>query len=70
MSRKHYIAVAAAINEVYRECGGSEGKPEAFAVLEVMSRIAKVFAADNPRFDTQRFYAACQRVPCSAKCQH
>lgn len=45
MSRKHYVAIADALY--------STG-----AALETVLRIAAVCAADNPRFDRDRFIVA------------
>jgi hypothetical protein len=47
MSRKDYKAIAA----ILATCGN---KPDP----ELVERLAKMFAADNPRFDVARFYKA------------
>lgn len=45
MSRKHYVAMASALADTG-------------AALETVLRIAAVCAADNPRFDRDRFIVA------------
>jgi len=57
MSRKDYVAIAMAINEAYKM---SDYHPEARHDMErVAGNIARVFAANNPNFDRDRFMAAC-----------
>lgn len=51
-SRKDYNALAEVLNELQHY--GQPGSREIIAY-----RMAKVFAADNERFDEQRFYEAC-----------
>jgi len=55
MTRKDYVAIADALRNV---------KPTASHVWELQWKsdrvaLANVFAADNPRFDRDRFYKAC-----------
>ena len=45
MSRKNYIAVAAALKETH-------------ASEQTIKAIADVFQKDNPRFDRERFFVA------------
>jgi hypothetical protein len=52
-SRKDYNALAEIISEI-RRLHSSHGIREIIAV-----KMAKVYAADNERFDEQRFYEAC-----------
>lgn len=62
MTRKHYEAVAAVIRD---EVDSVSDLPTVQAVivrislLNVADGLADVFAADNPRFDRERFLAAC-----------
>jgi hypothetical protein len=57
MTRKDYIALAGAIRET-RELVLS---PVAVSAVEsVTQKIADALAADNGRFDRERFYAACE----------
>jgi hypothetical protein len=57
MSRKHYNVIAAALNEDrarFDEDGACQ-----FGVDSAARAIADVLAADNPRFDRERFLTAC-----------
>lgn len=54
-SKKNYVAVAAAIRESVRPATAET----AGSIRELAARLANIFAADNPRFDRQRFLAAC-----------
>jgi hypothetical protein len=53
MSRKHYVAIAAAIADVRR----FTKDPAALAL--VANRLADVLALDNDKFDRSRFLCAC-----------
>lgn len=56
MSRKHFEAIAAAI----ANNRGTDDPPMVRKALDdVAQDLAAVFAADNPRFDSARFLAAC-----------
>jgi hypothetical protein len=58
MSRKDYRKLAAALAAVAVE--DDHGPRDGAAVLgDVRRAIADVLAADNPRFDRERFLAAC-----------
>lgn len=54
MTRKHYIAIAAAIRDVTEEGLGTY----ALAV-----DLARIFKGDNPNFDQQKFIDACGGRP-------
>lgn len=55
MTKKHYVAVAKAINEVLWK---HESDPA--TVVMVAAALSDVFRSDNPvRYDGQRFLAAC-----------
>jgi len=54
MSRKDYIAIAAAIRSIDADYKGIH----AIVCSEIAEQIADVFAADNSRFDRERFLAA------------
>lgn len=55
-SKKHYNAIARALNQAFHNTAkDSEGED---GVLEATSQIAQVFAADNPRFNRERFETA------------
>jgi hypothetical protein len=61
MSRKDYEAIAEAIKSE-RENQWREAAPDSLPVLALRSmaqRVARVFEADNPRFDRGRFLRAC-----------
>ena len=53
MTRKDYVAIAAAIKTADRY---DDGEQIAAAIVQ---NIAGVMAADNPRFDRARFLKAC-----------
>ena len=55
MTRKDYVAIAAALNAVNDPADGNW----AAAVSAVAEAIADTMAADNPRFDRKRFLDAC-----------
>ena len=57
MTRRDYLAMAAAINEDrarFDEDGACR-----FGVESAAKALAEVLAANNPRFDRERFLAAC-----------
>jgi hypothetical protein len=57
MSKKHYEALAAVIEETKEDCAGA---PFAQSALKMTAeRIADYLATDNPRFDRARFLRAC-----------
>lgn len=69
MTRKDYVKIAEAINETVRQndtdahCTSEDndyvnGKRD--ATHTIMVGIADMLAADNPRFDRERFYRACE----------
>lgn len=54
MTKKDYIIIAKAINEMYL------GHKDWVRNLEqVGNKFAETLKADNPRFDTERFLTAC-----------
>lgn len=55
MSKKHFIAIAANIQDVKLQ---GILDPTA-AVEQVAQQLADVFEDDNPRFDRQQFLTAC-----------
>jgi hypothetical protein len=64
MSRKHFIAVAAAIRSQLPTVNTMSSKPEyrqayTDGVKDVARTLCEVFAAGNPRFDRARFLSAC-----------
>lgn len=64
MSRKHYIETARIIaDEVERWTGNEHQRPATYwgaqAASNIARRLADQYAADNARFDRQRFYFAC-----------
>ena len=68
MTRKDYVAIAEAIAESrYHWLAMDEksvSKADAFraGIEAVRSEIGRVLAADNIRFDRDRFYAACDEM--------
>lgn len=55
MTKKHFEAAAAIVKERFARARPDEIM-EAFAVKEAF---AELFAQFNPRFDKEKFYAAC-----------
>lgn len=54
MTRKDYVAMAKVLSE----------SPAPTGIIEDIAKgVADVFAADNPAFDRDRFYAACNVDP-------
>lgn len=62
MSKKDYQALARAINTASAEMGVREGVAQSGPPLvrAIVSHVADVLAADNPRFDRARFIEACE----------
>ena len=63
MTKKDYELIAEAIKDVglWYHVGGEEGQHGAGVVLFALAmELARELAADNPRFDQQRFMAACE----------
>lgn len=58
MTKKNYIAIANAINATMWE-----DKADPATITALIARFAAIFAEDNPRFDAQRFFAACTANP-------
>lgn len=57
MTKKHFIAIAASINDVRESC--SDSPETVWALDEVSNNIADVCADTNPNFDRERFLEAC-----------
>lgn len=60
MSRKDFEAVATAIRQAIVSCG-MEGADDP-VVEQITENLADVFAADNSRFDRERFAKAVHRT--------
>ena len=54
MSKKHYEAVASAVNNVMWQTD-----TDTATMAYVIAALTEVFADDNPRFDRHRFMTAC-----------
>jgi len=52
MSKKDYIAIAGVLNEWHQSAGNSLAQ---LSIKLMAGDLANVFAADNPRFDPERF---------------
>jgi hypothetical protein len=52
MSKKDYVAIAGVMNKWYNDAPDSISK---LAIKLMAGDLAEVFAADNPRFDFDRF---------------
>ena len=58
-TRKHYVEVARIIREESARCARPGAEESLCAVRNIGESIARMFAADNPRFDANRFAIAC-----------
>lgn len=52
MSKKDYIAIAGVLNEWHQSANNSLAQ---LSIKLMAGDLAEVFAADNPRFDAERF---------------
>jgi hypothetical protein len=59
MSRKDYVLIASTISEERAIAKGQFEEIGAAALASFAERLADKLAADNPRFDRDRFIAAC-----------
>ena len=59
MSKKDYVAIAAAVRSHLEPAKTRIGSDGYAAIVCLALSLADTFAADNPRFDRSRFYAAC-----------
>lgn len=64
MSKKDYQAIAGAIYDARQLVTHMPGDHADVAFRYVMSGVASVMAADNPRFDRARFVEACETGAC------
>jgi len=56
MTRKEYIKIAAVLKQAKFE----KTRNPAYAIDMIQTALIDMFTADNPRFDSQRFRAACR----------
>ena len=57
MTKKDYIKIAKAINKRWRD---KHNEREEYAVISsIIKELGKVFKADNPRFNSEKFRNAC-----------
>ncbi len=59
MSKKHFVALAAAIAENYQLAKDAGNYDACAAIARTAGSIARACADENPRFDDRRFLAAC-----------
>jgi hypothetical protein len=61
MTKKDYIVIAKAMNEVYRSFN-TLPEPEIyykqFVIVELLGKLRDIFQADNEQFDFKRFKSA------------
>jgi len=57
LTRQHYKAIARIIKEAREDYRG--GTPTELVLSTISTQLADYFAADNPRFDGNRFLEAC-----------
>jgi hypothetical protein len=60
-STASYVEVAAAINETLRDEPHWRYDEAESALIDLTTRLADIYEADNPRFDRDRFFAAALR---------
>jgi hypothetical protein len=60
MSRKDYVRAAQLVADVRRECEKMK-EPIPYATIQENAFVS-FFLGDNPRFDADRFRAACRKV--------
>lgn len=58
-SKRHYEAIAEAMQEAYREAGNTVGLKQ-FGVSGAVENLADTLARDNGKFNRERFVRACQ----------
>lgn len=56
-AKRHYEAIAEAIQETIRGCNSSD---QVAIAWRTAGEIARVFSRDNGRFDRERFLRACE----------
>lgn len=56
MTKKHFVAIASALNTAYRAENTDTGRE---AVERAILNIAATLRGTNPRFDVNRFISAC-----------
>lgn len=59
MTRKDYVAIAAAIHRTGMAVNIGQKKSAEYALKLAATDIAATMANDNPRFDRERFLKAC-----------
>jgi hypothetical protein len=60
LSRKTYVGIAEAINEIWREqIWEGAGTDQ---ILTAVEALVKFFKSDNPRFSPERFREACFKI--------
>jgi hypothetical protein len=60
MTKRDYIKFAEMLREQYERANGSGEQYPEQTIARVQDSIADLFAADNPRFDRERFAKACE----------
>lgn len=60
MTKKDYQAIARAIHATRFEAESAMSTAGVQATMVIAERLATVLAADNPRFDRERFIEACE----------
>jgi hypothetical protein len=58
MTKKDYIAIAAALNRFYKTSPLDEHKMPEAPILDVANALGDIMETDNPRFDRDRFINA------------
>lgn len=62
MTRRDYETIATCISRE-RVAAGPYSAERRAVLASLTNRLALEFKIDNPRFDVDRFYAACEREP-------
>lgn len=58
ISRKHYVALASVIRDVYGKYPEPNDVETRAAIRVIVSEMCRVFKSDNPNFDRERFIRA------------
>jgi hypothetical protein len=59
LSKRHYVAIASIANVALKSSVDGRKYANDPVVVSFAENLARYFASDNPRFDRERFLAAC-----------
>ncbi len=67
MSHKDYVKIAGALADARAHAGNPGTRDAELGISLVEGALTGVLAADNPRFDFERFHAAAQGTPLTGR---